>query len=147
MLKIPPATDCCAGGSEDITYILEGQLKLVKEAGKRTFATLNSKSAPITDRRSEGKMKAQYELPTFMVAKRSPDPRYAKAPIAVRILLLILWSTSPAKMLTRIPPMAIGSRWMATLREEKPRMFCMNSDNQNALTLKDRNPNSTTTLI
>ena len=56
--KIPPAIDCWCAGSADMTYM---------------FATLNSRSAPMTMRHRLGKMKAQYEESSCWSARRRKE--------------------------------------------------------------------------
>ena len=56
--KIPPAIDCWCTGSADMTYM---------------FATLNSRSAPMTMRFRLGKMNAQYEDSCFWSARRRKE--------------------------------------------------------------------------
>lgn len=112
-----------------------------------TRATLNCRSAPITERRRLGKMKAQYELSAFIVARSKDAPQYAKAPIPANILLLTLCNTNAATILTMIPPMAWGRRCTATESGESRWTFCMKRDSQKELVVKLINPSNTTTLI
>jgi hypothetical protein len=76
-------------------------------------------------------MKAQYELFSFIVASRSEEHRYARAPIPVNNLLFTRCRTRPAVTLTMIPPIACGRRWIATVRAEYSRTFCIYKESQN----------------
>lgn len=74
--------------------------------GGFTFATLNSRSAPRTERQRDGKMNAQYELFSFMRASRRAATTYDKAPTPVKILLFTLCKMKPAITFTNMPAIA-----------------------------------------
>jgi hypothetical protein len=96
---IPPAMDCWFLGSDDIRYIL---------------VTVNWKSAPITDRQSDGKINAQYTLCSGIA-----QPQYTRAPMAINSLLLTLCMMKPAITFRSMLAIAIGSIGPATASGER----------------------------
>ena len=118
VLNMPPATDCCSDGKDDITYI---------------FVTVNSKSAPITDNTKEGKVNAHQELPAGMALISALEIVNATAPMIISSLLLTRCMTSAAMKLTIKPPTACGRSLSATSSGEQRSIRCQMSVSQKIL--------------
>lgn len=74
------------------------------------FATLNSRSAPMTMMQKAGKANAQYELEYRLTASRRNAMKYEAVPMYISNLLDTRCNMNAAMMLTVRPIMHIGSK-------------------------------------